>query len=266
MLRPFRKREKIKSVDPFFKDPYTVNFAQWFDDSSDLFLTFASADMLRVLKKIQRAGTPLAKICDVQRGVTPFNVSDEPVDKNSKRAFCGTVRRYRLESGPIAYIQFDDSLAEPKPEKYFKGPRLLLRELISRQFQLQAALARQNAVTNKSMQSILKRQNCPDLRYVLGILNSRTVCWFFLTRSNIANRDDFPKIVLEETRQLPIPTAPKNEQKKIIQLVDRIIAAKQARDEATAKTLETEIDAVVYRSYGLTDDEIAIVENSMPGN
>jgi hypothetical protein len=243
-----------------------VDFAQWFDDSSDLFLTFASADMLRVLKKILRAGTPLTKICDVQRGVTPFNVFDEPVDENSKRAFCGTVRRYRLETGPSGYIQFDDSLAEPKPEKYFKGPRLLLRELISRQFQLQATLARQSFVTNKSMQSILKRRNCPDLRYVLAILNSRAVCWFFLTRSNIANRDDFPKIVLEETRELPIPTAPKNEQKEIIKLVDRIITAKQAGDEAMVNRLETEIDAIVYRLYGLTDDEIAIIKNSTPRN
>jgi type I restriction-modification system DNA methylase subunit len=263
-LRPFGKRDQIKSVDPFFEDQKIVDFAEWFEDSQDLFLTFASAEMLNVLKKITRAGKPLTKMCDVQRGVTPFDILEERINKTSKRAFRGTVRRYRLEEGPVGYIQFDDSLAEPKPEKYFNGQRLLLRELISRQFQLQVTITSQNFVTNKSMQSILKRRNCPDLRYVLGILNSRLMCWFFLTRSNIANRDDFPKIVLQETRQLPIAKSRKNQQRLLIGFVNRILAAKRAGDEAAAGALETEIDEIVYRLYSLTSEEIDIIENSLP--
>jgi hypothetical protein len=94
-------------------------------------------------------------------------------------------------------------LAEPKPERYFRGPRLLLRELISRQFQLQAVKVTGDFVTNKSMQSILALEGGPDLNDLLAIINSRLMSWYFLRRSNIAQRDDFPKIVLKETRSLP---------------------------------------------------------------
>ena len=46
----------------------------------------------------------------------------------------------------------------------------------------------------------------------------------------------------------------------IAALVDRILAAKKADPAADTKELEAEIDALVYKLYGLTDDEIAIVE------
>ena len=80
----------------------------------------------------------------------------------------------------------------------------LLRELISRQFRLQAVKVSQDFVTNKLMQSILPLPDAPDLNYLLGLINSRLMSWYFLNRSQIAQRDDFPKIVLKETRALPI--------------------------------------------------------------
>ena len=116
----------------------------------------------------------------------------------------GQCRRYSLDSGERKFIRFDDTLAELKPERYFKGPRLLLRELISRKFQLQAVKVVEDFVTNKSMQSILRLPNAPDLNYLLACLNSKLLSWYFLKLSNIAQRDDFPKIVLKETRNLPI--------------------------------------------------------------
>ena len=100
------------------------------------------------------------------------------------------MRRYSFERGEKAFIRFDDTLAEPKPERYFIGPRLSLRELISRQFRLQATKVKTDLVTNKSMQSIIQRTDGPDLGFLLGILNSRLVSWYFLRCSSIAQRDD----------------------------------------------------------------------------
>ena len=45
-----------------------------------------------------------------------------------------------------------------------------------------------------------------------------------------------------------------------IQLVDGILSAKAADAEADTTALEEEIDRLVYKLYGLTDEEIAVVE------
>jgi hypothetical protein len=184
-----------------------------------------------------------------------------------------------LDRGQKCFIRFDESLAELKSEKYFKGRRLLLRELISRQFQLQATRATEDFVTNKSMQSILQVPGGLNLDYLLGIINSRLMSWYFLHRSNVAQRDDFPKIVLKETRALPIRPinlnlgSDKTRYDRVITLVEQIIGlsmqialAKIPHEKEAlqrqAQATDTEIDKIVYQLYGLNPEEIRIVEGA----
>lgn len=47
---------------------------------------------------------------------------------------------------------------------------------------------------------------------------------------------------------------------EIAALVDRILAAKKANPAANTAELESEIDALVYKLYGLTEEEIKVVE------
>jgi len=46
------------------------------------------------------------------------------------------------------------------------------------------------------------------------------------------------------------------------EIVDQILTAKKANPNADTTALEAEIDKLVYELYGLTDEEIAIVEES----
>jgi len=46
-------------------------------------------------------------------------------------------------------------------------------------------------------------------------------------------------------------------------LVDRILAAKRADPAADISAWEREIDALVYQLYGLTAEEIAVVEGQV---
>ena len=50
-------------------------------------------------------------------------------------------------------------------------------------------------------------------------------------------------------------------QKKIAGLVDRILAMKKNDPETDTSALESEIDTLVYCLYGLSDTEIAQIEN-----
>ncbi|MGO8792168.1 MAG: Eco57I restriction-modification methylase domain-containing protein, partial [Terriglobia bacterium] len=277
-LRTFPKRHKIETLAEFDEEKKTVEFTVWFANGGDEFLTYADTASSQLMTKVQNVSRPMNEFADIQRGVTPFNLTDAPDHKHSIRAFAGTVRRYSVESGERKFIRFDETLAEPKPDRYFKGPRLLLRELISRKFELQAVKVTEDFVTNKSMQSILQLPNAPDLNYLLGCLNSKLLSWYFLKCSNIAQRDDFPKIVLKETRSLPIrpinfsDPADQARHDKMVKLVDRMLELNKQKhsgklapsqvervDREIAAT-DAEIDNLVYELYGITDEERKIVE------
>ena len=57
-----------------------------------------------------------------------------------------------------------------------------------------------------------------------------------------------------------IPIAQTKKQKPVELLVERILAAKAKNPQADTSPLEREIDELVYQLYGLTQEEIEIVE------
>ena len=59
---------------------------------------------------------------------------------------------------------------------------------------------------------------------------------------------------------LPIPAAPPEKQKPVERLVERILSAKQRDAGADVSALERELDELVYALYGLTPEEIKLVE------
>ena len=71
----------------------------------------------------------------------------------------------------------------------------------------------------------------------------------------------FSEIQARSVGELPI----KNDmvhKAEIVNLVDRILSAKKANPLADTTAEEREIDRLVYDLYGLTEDEIAIVEGA----
>jgi hypothetical protein len=96
-------------------------------------------------------------------------------------------------------------------------------------------------------------------QWLTGLLNSSCIEWFY---GQIANRvrGGYLRAFSDYMRQIPIPSATPSQQKEITALVDKILAAKRADPLADVTALEREIDQHVYRLYGLTADEIKIVE------
>ena len=66
------------------------------------------------------------------------------------------------------------------------------------------------------------------------------------------------KQVDDVVRRNPIPSATATQQAEIAGLVERVLALKGGGVDTSA--LEAQIDALVYRLYGLTPEEIAVVE------
>ena len=70
----------------------------------------------------------------------------------------------------------------------------------------------------------------------------------------------FPQVKFENLYALPLPVVSKTEQQNVIRLVKQIMAAKRLDESANTSALEGQIDQMVYELYGLTPEEIGVVE------
>ena len=96
-----------------------------------------------------------------------------------------------------------------------------------------------------------------SIKYLLGVINSASAQDFLRAhrRSNI-------HLYPDDWKKLPIPDITSDAQRPVIDLVDDILATKDADPDADVTARESEIDRLVHALYGLTGDESAAVEGS----
>ncbi|MBR4157186.1 MAG: Eco57I restriction-modification methylase domain-containing protein [Bacteroidales bacterium] len=97
-------------------------------------------------------------------------------------------------------------------------------------------------------------------KFVLGLLNSKLLDFYYKKKFSTKKEDVFPEIQTYLYEQLPIPQTSQSLQKEIIDIVDDILQIKKNDSGADASLLEQEIDKLVYKLYGLTEEEIRVVE------
>jgi len=91
-----------------------------------------------------------------------------------------------------------------------------------------------------------------SLEFLLALLNSKLTNWYF--SNNFIDYNIKPKYI----EQLPLPKS--LESNRIENIINQILAAKNSAPSADTTVLEAEIDQLVYQLYGLTEDEIKVVE------
>ena len=94
--------------------------------------------------------------------------------------------------------------------------------------------------------------------FLLGFLNSK-MGWFLISNYCTEIQNGY-QLIWQYLGQIPIPQVTIEQKEPIISLVTRILAAKQSDPLSDTTALEAEIDALVYGLYGLTEEEIALVE------
>ena len=97
------------------------------------------------------------------------------------------------------------------------------------------------------------------VKYLLGVMNSGSARDFLR-----ANRRSNIHLYPDDWKKLPIPDVSTAQQKPIVALVEQIITLKRANRTADISALEAQLDAAVATLYGLTPEEIAIVESTSP--
>jgi SAM-dependent methyltransferase len=165
----------------------------------------------------------------------------------------------------------------PKNLDVMKAPKILVPDIADR---ASFALDEKGEYAFTSGYGItLKPTTKESAKYMLGLLNS-AVLDFYLKRVSTTMRGGFFRYFTQFIEQLPIrpinfnDTADKAAHDRMVKLVDSMLALHKqlasAKSEAQRGTIQRQIDAtdaeidrLVYALYGLTKDEIAIVESEV---
>jgi hypothetical protein len=98
---------------------------------------------------------------------------------------------------------------------------------------------------------------------VLAVLNSRLMTYWFIHKFGKMQRGIFPQFKVNELAMFPMPFTFAPHEDALIKLVNHILTAKQTDPSVDTTALEAEIDKFVYQLYGLTNEEIAILEGNV---
>ncbi|MDI3528088.1 MAG: hypothetical protein PWR03_2272 [Tenuifilum sp.] len=218
---------------------------------------------LKVLFKIQNQNIhTLSQFVEITRGFE-CGYNDEAIDNkksNFKLIKADSIGSYVLKDNNYVFCNPDFS----NPSKYKtrelfeKTPKLLTKFVASK---IEFALDEVGYFNTNSVYNVhLKRNVKISIEYLLGILNSKLVTFWFNTA--FFNTDTlFPHIQKNQLEAIPLKY---NESiaKTIKPLVLKIITQKSQGKDTTA--LEQQIDNLVYRLYDLTYEEVKVIDHDFP--
>jgi hypothetical protein len=282
----FPHRHRILNADEFAAHCLEGHYRDWLARPDFEFLITTPTGAAGLLNRIGAQSFTVGQFVSVKRGIETYSPSpDRDAVTCAALAFTGTLQRYDLRHGETSYIAYTRDIQESKPRQYFSGERILLRQVLSRKLRLQAVHATETFLTNQSVQSLIRQPEAPfplSPWCILAFLNSKLMSWYFVQFNSAARRDDFPKIIIKQTRELPLPSLALakpgrqtpcdslEEHARAMTELHRQIA--QAKNPAARSALQRQIDAtdrqidqLVYELYGLTEEEIRIVEESRGG-
>ena len=216
----------------------------------------------KIIEKICDNKTLLSSIMELPRGIEIGSNSDLICDKNiqnTQKLLVGKdISRYTLEFRN-RFIEFDNTNKSVyKDISIYKSNKILIQRIrnLSLKQRLVCCFDDNNYLcTNTLRIGIIKNEDFL-IKFILGILNSKTINYLFM--KYFLNKD----IYAYQLEQIPIPAINKEKQQPIISLVEKVLNSKNQNPKSDTTEIEYEIDKLVYELYGLTDEEIAIIENA----
>lgn len=171
------------------------------------------------------------------------------------------VTRYNLTWNGKEYIDYCNGIANPRNPSFFVGKRMLVREITNPS--IFAALIEIEAYNDPSIIIVKESRDYP-IEILVGIMNSKLATFFHFNHSPKATKGAFPKILVQDIKEYPLPKVNLDERKILMRLVDDVTTIKKGKSIADTSALENQIDFLVYHLYGLTYDEVLIVDPETP--
>lgn len=171
------------------------------------------------------------------------------------------VTRYNLTWNGKEYIDYCNGIANPRNPSFFVGKRMLVREITNPS--IFAALVEIEAYNDPSIIIVKESRDYP-IEILVGIMNSKLATFFHFNHSPKATKGAFPKILVQDIKEYPLPKVNSDKRKILMRLVDDVTTIKKGKTIADTSALENQIDFLVYHLYGLTYDEVLIVDPETP--
>ena len=156
------------------------------------------------------------------------------------------------------------ALASARKEFSFDQPKIISPQ---RSFENTFAYTEKPWYASADVYFIAARDKSIELKYVLALLNSR-LYYFWLWHKG-KRKGNMLELYLTPLSEIPIKQIDPTQQKPFIELVDQILKIVQGKDssedvkqQARVKEYERQIDQMVYKLYGLTEEEVKIVEST----
>ena len=263
-------------IDKQFTTKHRVKSESFKENEGNVFDVEVSPEIRMLLKKVRGKSISLDSCFEITRGVNPYNKytgqSEEIIKSRAYHAeyikdstFVPELRGKHVSTffyqwDQKHYISYGNWLAAPREERFYHGKRILFREIIGSRFI--CTLIEENFVNDRSLYVAKPHENT-NTEFILGILASKLIIWLFRYEKNEFD-DLFPKIRVAEFKKLPIPSSKNdNIEDKISSLVEDIIKIKVENNSIDTSELESQIDQLVYQLYGLTEEEIDLIEGSV---
>jgi hypothetical protein len=276
---------------PTFSHSFPQNL--WQDDMLSIFNIAISANDIAIREKIESEAIFLEELAWVKFGIKLYETgkgkppqkaedavnrvfeANYQVDPNYRPYLEGKdVNQYEI-NWQERWLLYGPNLAAPRDPTLFSGARLLFRRIVGNR--LIGTYTDEEYVTSQLLQ-IVKPEDPNIAKFLLGVLNSSLIAYYFRKKYNRQDKT-FPEIRIYELASMPIraidvskPNDTKNRD-QIVSLVNQMLSLHKQHKEARTpheqtglqrqiEATDSQIDALVYELYGLTEEEIRIVEGT----
>ena len=253
---------------------------------------FKRSEFVALINKIEQSSCELKNYAEVKAGLQAYEVGKgipkQTKNMKDKRVYHSRekhtddyyryldgndVKRYSITWENKEYLKYGKHLAVPRNNwDLFSSPRILVRQIPSKPpYCINACYTESVMLNDRNSMNIIYIKLNP--KFLLGLLNSRLMSFWFEHKFGKLSRGIFPQFKINELASFPIPCSTEEQQSKLITLVDQMLETQtrlqQALSDEDKKLLEQratiidkQIDNMVYKLYDLTEDEVKVVEGS----
>jgi hypothetical protein len=231
------------------------------------FKVFADDSSSLTIQKLRKNSANLDDLVDVKAGLQAYekdkgepkqtegDVKARPYDfsykydENTHPYLDGKdVNRYWLNwSGQ--YLKYGKHLAAPRTFNLFEGKKIIVREIAGKYPKsIIATFSDELYLYNRSSIAIIERpEKEVSLKYVLALLNSSLMSYYFLKNTAKAVRKMFPKVILNDLRLFPIKEIGNDAQMPFIAKADIMLTSNK-----DLQTIQSQFLTLLQRKFELT--------------
>ena len=248
------KTDTLECLPEFIPNQYFIN-----QDQSCI--SYRNYKYQGLFDKLANNSTNLQEVLDIKQTIKTGNdkiyITSEKLADNYKPILRGKdICRYGFKYSGL-YVNYGKHLANCIRYDIFEQPKILIREAGAT---IVATYDEDNYYIMSSLYNAIIKDKRYSLKYLLGLINSKVFQFLMNKITFEKTKGAFTKARIFHYYSLPVKIADSIKQEKLVKLVNEAMKVKSNDFKADITGIESQIDYFVYHLYGLTYDEILIID------